>query len=167
MSATKFADQVDEVLGYQESFEMPVQVEDHEQIKNNKARMIEDFPIGVATAQGDIYQVSIGTLPKSAKPRANHQVAEGDTQGSRHILADRVTVYDCDQSEVASIIKSKYGVEIQAQYIGPVFASPENPTKNDLRHPEHGNQGFEAGAVIACIHQRNLDAEEREQRARD
>ena len=38
---------------------------------------------------------------------------------------------------------------------------------NDLTHPEHGNQGFSAGAVCAVVYQRNLDAEEREARVLD
>jgi len=56
---------------------------------------------------------------------------------------------------------------VEPQYIGPVFVSPEKPTANDLMHPEHGPQGFPAGAVCAIVFQRSLDSEERAQRVID
>jgi hypothetical protein len=37
----------------------------------------------------------------------------------------------------------------------------------DLTHPEHGNHLYRGDMVIACVYQRNLDAEERERRAMD
>lgn len=119
-----------------------------------------------ASHQGDLVIVALDSLPKSAKPRANRQLADGNTQGSRHVL-ERGDVYDCDVAEVASEIKRIYGEDIGQQYIGPVFVSTENPTDSDLTHPEHGNQGFPAGQVCAVVFQRNLDAEQRERRSRD
>jgi len=116
--------------------------------------------------QGDLILVAIAKLPKSAKPRKNRQLADGDTQGSRHVL-ERGEVFDCKASEVVKAIKAATGCDVDKKYVGPVFRSPEEPTANDLTHPEHGNQGFPAGCVIAVVYQRNLDAEERERRTRD
>lgn len=137
-----------------------------ESIVNDAPKLHPSFEVGDVAHQGDLIIVAIAALPKSAKPRANRQLAEGNTQGSRHILK-RGEVYDCAAAEVAKAIKSATGCTVAEQYIGPVFVSPKRPTKNDLTHPEHGNQGFPAGAVCAVVYQRNLDQEQREQRTRD
>lgn len=141
-------------------------VGNHEPIINDAPNFLEAFTTGDVSHQGDILIVGIASLPKSAKPRANRQLADGNTQGSRHIL-ERGDVYDCESGEVVSAIKSATGVTVEAEYVGPVFVSPASPTENDLTHPEHGNQGFPAGQVCAVVFQRNLDAEQRARRARD
>lgn len=138
-----------------------------ESIINDAPKMLEAFSVGDVTHQGDLTIVCIATLPKSAKPRKSQQIADGETQGSRHILRDGIAVYGCDPKEVAAAIKAANGCGIGLPYIGPVFVSPANPTEHDLSHPEHGHQGFSAGAVCAVVIQRSLDAEEREQRVQD
>ena len=137
-----------------------------ERIVNNDPKLLETFAPGDVSWQGDLGIVCIGKMPKSAKPRSNRQLADGDTQGSRHILV-RGDVYDADPAEVASLIRLETGCEVDARYIGPVFVSPSDPTDRDLNHPEHGPQGFAAGAVCAVVYQRSLDAEEREEKVRD
>lgn len=134
---------------------------------NDASKLLETFSVGDVSAQGDLYIVGIASLPKSHKPRASKQMADGDTQGSRHILLDHIEAYDCDPEEVAALIKEANGATVEAHYIGPVFVSPANPTADDLHHPEHGNQGFPAGTICAVVIQRNLDAEEQAQRAKD
>lgn len=139
----------------------------HEALINNAPKLHETFEIGDVSHQGDIIIVRIASLPKSAKPRANRQLAEGDTPGSRHVLT-RGKVYTVDPQEVVSLIKSACPKSaVQTQYVGPVFVSPKNPTANDLDHPEHGPQGFPAGSICAVVFQRNCDAEERERRVQD
>jgi hypothetical protein len=145
--------------------------ESKERLVNDAAKLHASFEPGDVTHQGDLIIVSIGVLPASAKPRANRQLADGDTQGSRHVL-DRGDIFDADPEAVASLIlkaTDKAGCEcaVDPQYIGPVFRSPVDPTADDLTHPEHGNQGFPAGTICAVVYQRNLDDEEREQRTRD
>ena len=137
-----------------------------EKIVNNDSKFLETFKVGDVSYQGDIIIVGISTLPKSAKPRINRQLADGDTQGSRHIC-ERGEVFDCDLFEVASLIKDSTGCIIGNKYIGPVFVSPNNPSADDITHPEHGNQGFPAGQVCAVVYQRNLDAENREAKVID
>jgi hypothetical protein len=138
-----------------------------EGIINDDPKMLESFEIGDVSHQGDLMLVRIAELPKSAKTRLSHQLAEGNTQGSRHVITPRAKVYSANADEIVMAIASANGVKIDARYIGPVFVSPAAPTENDLSHPEHGNQGFPAGSVIACVYQRSLDSEEREQRVRD
>jgi hypothetical protein len=141
-------------------------VKQHEPIVNDAPKLHPTFEPGDVSNQGDLIIVAIRSLPRSAKPRKDRQLAEGSTQGSRHIL-ERGNAYDCDPTEVAALIREANGCEVSRAYIGPVFESPANPTENDLTHPEHGNQGFPAGAVCAVVFQRSLDQEEREQRVVD
>ena len=142
-------------------------VQKPEVVVKDAPRLHAVFEAGKDVAHhGDIIIVPIFCLPKSAKPRTNRQLADGDTQGSRHVMT-RGDVYDCDIAEVAEEIVRATGVRVGAEYIGPVFVSPDAPTENDLTHPEHGNQGFPAGAVCAVVYQRNLDSEQREARVRD
>ncbi len=144
----------------------PVDGEVAERIVNDDPKLHATFEPGDVSHQGDLIIVCIHALPPSAKIRTNRQLADGSTQGSRHVL-ERGDVYDCQAGEVAAAIQKANGTVVEAQYIGPVFVSPESPTENDLTHPEHGNQGFPAGTVCAVVYQRNLDAEEREQRVAD
>ena len=140
--------------------------EPKERIANDDAKLFEDFPVGSVSHQGDLMLVSIGSFPKSAKPRVNRQLADGSTQGSRHVLQNG-SVFDADANEVSQLIFQATKCRVETGYIGPVFVSPTAPTENDLTHPEHGNQGFPAGTVCAVVFQRNLDAEEREVRSSD
>lgn len=135
-------------------------------IINDDPKLHPTFEPGDVSHQGDLIIVGIHKLPASAKLRSNRQLAEGSTQGSRHVL-ERGDVYDCDPAQVVEAIHKANGVLVEVQYVGPVFISPEAPTADDLSHPEHGNQGFPAGAVCATVYQRNLDAEERASRVQD
>ena len=137
-----------------------------EGIVNDASHLHATFAVGDVAFQGDLCLVGIGRLPQSARPRANRQLAEGSTQGSRHVL-ERGDVYDADPTEVIALIRSANGTEVDPRYIGPVIVSPAEPTAEDLTHPEHGNQGFPAGTVCAVVYQRSLDAEQREARVRD
>lgn len=139
-----------------------------ESVVNDDPKLFDDYPPGTVAHQGDLIIVGIPELPKSAKPRKNRQLADGNTQGSRHVLT-RGELFDADPAEVAALIKqaTKSSDLIEAKYLGPVFTAPESPTANDLEHPEHGNVGFPAGTHCAVVYQKNLDAEEREQRTRD
>jgi hypothetical protein len=137
-----------------------------EGIVNDEAKLLEGFSVGDVSHQGDLIIVGIVALPRSARPRKNRQLAEGSTQGSRHVLK-RGSVYDCDAADVVAAIEIATKQQIDARYVGPVFVSPKNPTADDLTHPEHGNQGFPAGQVCAVVYQRSLDSEQREQRVVD
>jgi len=134
---------------------------------NDAPRLLADFPVGSSAHQGDVIFVAIKSLPKSAKPRLNHQLADGNTQGSRHILTPRAKVYDCDKAQVIAAIKRANKCVVTEDLIGPVFVSPAAPTEHDVTHPEHGDIGFEERAVIACVFQRNLDSLERARRVQD
>ena len=117
---------------------------------------------GDTAHQGDLIFVGLKTLPATAEARANRQLADGNTQGSRHVLADGPDVFNCPPADVAKAIKNLTGQAVAEQYIGPVFHTPATVT-----HPEHGDHTWPEDGVVACVYQRNLDAEQREQRVRD
>lgn len=137
-----------------------------ENVTNDATRTITDamMAVGDNYAQGDIYFVRIRNLPKSAKPRKSRQLAEGDTQGSRHICAIG-DVYDCDPAEVVEAISAACGCDVGEQYVGPVVRTADGVAL--VEHPEHGDHRYDGDMVLACVFQRSLDAEEREQRVRD
>lgn len=143
-----------------------------ENITNDETRIVTDSMLGVGDniAQGDLYFVRIASLPASAKPRgSNYQLAEGDTQGSRHNL-DNGKAYQCDKAEVIAAIKKACGCTINEKYIGPVFETVNG--RAYVSHPEHGDHDFRVESVggsmcIAVVFQRALDAEEREARVID
>jgi hypothetical protein len=137
-----------------------------ERIANDESHLHSSFEVGDVAHQGDLIIVGISGLPASACPRKNRQLADGDTQGSRHVL-ERGDLFDADSRETARMINAATGCEVDSKYVGPVFISPENPTADDLTHPEHGNQGFPGSRVCAVVFQRNLEAEKREARVLD
>jgi len=137
-----------------------------EAIVNDAPKLLESFEVGDAVRQGDLYLIRIKSMPKSARPRGNRQLADGTTQGSRHVL-ERGEVFDCDPEAVARAVKSATKIDIDERYCGPVIRTASEPTENDLTHPEHGNIGFPADSICAVVFQRSLDAEQREMRVRD
>ena len=148
------------------TIQMPAVVPQAEALVNDAPRTFTeaDFPIGTVAHQGDLVMVRIRRLPKSAKKRSTRQMADGSTQGSRHILTEMSgDAFDCDAEEVVKALKTACPkVDIGAQYIGPVFRTPAA-----LEHPEHGDHIYAFEGVVAVVVQRNLDAERREQRTRD
>lgn len=148
---------------------IPRVTEDHEKMFNDDPVTITDsqLDIGQGCHQGDLIVVRLGAMPTSAKPRNSRQLAEGDTQGSRHILA-KGQVFDADPAEVAALIKKANGVVVNPAYIGPVFCTNQNGEAN-LEHPEHGDHLYRGeNMCFGTIYQRNWDAEEAaERRARD
>ena len=116
---------------------------------------------GDVSHQGDLILVALTVLPKSAVLRHNRQLAEGATKGSRHVLIGG-TVYDADKVEARKMLKADAKLDVDERYIGPVFSGAAIVT-----HPEHAHQVFPEQVCTVVVYQRNLDAEEREQRARD
>lgn len=138
-----------------------------ERIVNDAPRIFTDadWPVGSAAHQGDLILVRIGAMPKG-KPRKDRQMAEGTTQGSRHVL-EVGEALDCDATQVAKAIKAACPKAdlIDAKYIGPVFRTVDGSAA--LRHPEHGDHEYSGDMAVACVYQKNLDAEQREVRSRD
>lgn len=138
-----------------------------ESMVNNTPRTFTDadFPVGTVSHQGDLILVRIAALPPSAKPRTNRQLADGDTQGSRHVV-ERGDVFDANAEDVVKAIKAVCPKsDPQSRYVGPLFRTVDGEA--DLIHPEHGHHLYRGDMVVACYYQRNQDAEEREQRTRD
>jgi hypothetical protein len=130
-----------------------------ESIINNQTRTFTDAPR--ATRQGDLYLINIPAMPTSAKPRADRQLAEGNTQGSRHVCRTG-NVFDANRGELAALIRKATGQAIEEKYIGPVFTGPAY-----IEHPEHGDHDFQCEGTFAVVFQKSLDQLEREQRVLD
>jgi len=137
-----------------------------ENITNDDTRVITEAMMGVGDCypQGDLYFVRLAKMPKSAKPRANRQLADGTTQGSRHVC-EIGDVYDCDRSELSEEIKAANGAEVDQKYLGIVFSTKDG--RASVTHPEHGDHDYRMDGCFAVVVQRNLTADQREVRAID
>ncbi len=133
-----------------------------ERIANDAARTFDDFPVGTVAHQGDVMFVAIKGLPEGAKPRANRQIADGDTQGSRHV-AESGTLYDCPAANVVVAVKAATGCTIMDYMAGPVIVGPA-----EITHPEHGDHVYAESVTLACVFQRAWSQHQQaEARARD
>jgi hypothetical protein len=146
-----------------------------ESLVNDAERVFDDasLPVGSMAAQGDLYMVRLAELPAGAAPRSNRQMAEGDTQGSRHVL-ELGNAYDCPAEQIQAAIRAVtgqggHGVDVNPRYIGPVFKTEGQGQQAQalLTHPEHGDHRYQGQMVCAVVYQRNLDAEGRERRVED
>ena len=121
-------------------------------IKNNETqRFPEAATPGDSWRQGDLYITLLAAIPAGAirEERPNPQLAEGTTQGSRHILdsLDGVTLYR---------------LAAPGPFDGPILECRQERT---ITHPEHGDVVLPAG-VYAISYQR-VDAEGRQRRVED
>lgn len=91
-----------------------------------KTERIGSPSVGDVVRQGDLYLVNIAEMPKG-KPTKDRQLAEGNTQGSRHIVQGDVEIVIPDQPH-ASINRVLCGPAIHCK--GEV----------EVTHPEHGNK---------------------------
>jgi len=137
-----------------------------ENITNDATRTVTDAMLGVGEcqAQGDLYIVRLPGLPASARPRRDRQLADGNTQGSRHVCTVG-DAYDADADELVRMIRTATRCGVGRQYVGPVIRTVEG--KAYVEHPEHGDLDFRGDMVLAVVFQRALDAEEREARVAD
>lgn len=128
----------------------------HELIVNDAPRTFTDadFPVGSVAHQGDLILVRIESLPSGCRKRAMNQLADGNTQGSRHVLAVG-QAYDGDPVDISCLISSVCkGVAVQTGFIGPVFETIDGVA--DVTHPEHGDHLYRGDMVIACVYQREI-----------
>ena len=106
---------------------------------------------GDCIPQGDVYLTKLDRIPEGAKPiHPRAQVAEGETQGSRHILDSLAGV-------------RMYEMPGKSALDGPYLLLEEPRT---LTHPEHKHIALAPGCY-GIHYQRDLDAEERERRVAD
>lgn len=133
-----------------------------ERIKNDEPATVGTVSIGDVVRQGDLYLVAIGDLPAKRTPTGERQLAPGNTQGSRHVLAGECEVFTAEPAAIAALVKKSNGVIIPAPLLGPVFRTVGEVT---VEHPEHGHRALPAGECFATVYQRAFADEVR--RAQD
>ena len=106
------------VEAYDEVRHVADSVRDHRQWRFSEAASPGDY-----WRQGDVFITLLDGVPKNAKPgNIVTQLAEGNTQGSRHCLDDILGV-------------SFFALERPTALDGPVLQLTEERT---ITHPEHG-----------------------------
>lgn len=124
----------------------------------------DTWAAGDCCHQGDLIFVCLGEKPRKLEARANRQIAEGDTRGSRHVVAGG-EVYDGNPKELMGLVKLATNDRVvvsRLAYIGPVFEGP-----CVVEHPEHQHHSFPKDTLTCVLFQRNQSAEDREGRALD
>ena len=91
-----------------------------------KTETIGSPSIGDVVRQGDLYLVNIESLP-AGKKLEDRQLAEGNTQGSRHVV----------QGDVSLVSPEAAHPGIDRVLCGPAFHCNEAA---EVTHPEHGNK---------------------------
>lgn len=115
-----------------------------ESIRNDDAHRVETMSVGDMWAQGDIGFASLAEIPSKAililRPAA--QLSPGNTQGSRHLVADLSAV-------------KLYSLADPTPLDGPIIDAPNGVT---VTHPEHGDVTLPPG-VYGVIYQRAFSDE--------
>lgn len=122
---------------------LALMAEDAQRAKNDQPRDCTTLPVGDVAQQGDVY-IHVAPTDHPHGPRlATRQLAEGDTQGSRHIAEGHVKIY-APTTPTASMETGAL--------LGPVVVATGPWT---LTHPEHPHHHYGPG-TYAIVHQ--LDA---------
>lgn len=100
-------------------------------------RYIEEMKVGQYVRQGDLYIQMVASADPAWKPTKNRQLALGATQGSRHTVADSITVMaNPKNGEVEILAEGKF------RCLGPQIVAE---TRFSVDHPEHGNMSLPPG----------------------
>jgi len=91
-------------------------------------RVVRKIEAGQFVRQGDVYAVRIKAIPSGLKETQERQLAPGNTQGSRHVLAGQVKVWARDNGDSLT---------------GPVFEVLGKSAT--LTHPEHAHIDLPTG----------------------
>lgn len=108
--------------------------------KDTRPRDLQSLQIGEIGHQGDIYVHRAPENHPYGPELASRQLAEGSTQGSRHMAVGKLKVY-------ASVTNPPSATSLAL--LGPVVVASE-PWR--LEHPEHAMHLYPAG-VFAIVHQ--------------
>lgn len=111
--------------------------------KNTDARQVDAIDPFEFGHQGDVYLWALPEIPDCAEPdpKPRAQLADGDTQGSRHILDDLSKV---------EMFKLKEPNPLQ----GPVIRVKETVT---LTHPEHAHVILSPGIYFVSFQRLRAD----------
>ena len=123
-----------------------------EAIRNDETAVLETMSLGDVVRQGDLYVVAVKAIPRGARPTTERQLVPGSTQGSRHTLQGKCSVFTTKPEAAMVAIREAVGrnLELFPQLLGPMFRCPQ-PV--ELAHPEHGNRILPAGCY-ATVYQR-------------
>lgn len=136
----------------------------HEQMDVRAFEQVNLEPGDVAQ-QGDVYLVCLPDSPPCATTVSRRQIADGNTQGSRHIVA-RGLVLDTDTATKKEALLDVIPTAEWREYqFGPLVSPVDGSVL--LTHPEHGDRQYNFEGCLLVGYQRSLDADGREERARD
>lgn len=114
-----------------------------------EAKTVTSIEVGQFARQGDIYLHRVADDWPRGKALSNHQLAPGETRGSRHVANSACNIFEGQKlpEYVAEHIKEYHATfafdGIARAILGPVIVSDGNAVIN---HPEHGDIKLRCGA---------------------
>jgi len=97
-----------------------------------EVRNISKIEVGQVVRQGDIYIHRVENDHPHGKMAENHQLAEGNTQGSRHVADENAQVF----------VGTKAPQWAERAFLGPLVKST---VAFKIVHPEHAHVNLPAG----------------------
>lgn len=140
-----------------------------DRVRNDETAVVGTVSVGDVIRQGDLYLVCItGHMPKRTTLLSDRQLAPGNTQGSRHVVAGQCNVHDANDktalirtiNRVCPPSKKMLVPDRDEPLIGPIV---EALGQVEIDHPEHGNRVLPAGEVYAVVYQRAFAEQVRRQ----
>lgn len=116
----------------------------------HRTREIAEFPIGKHIRQGDVYIVRVKDDHPHGGIRESHQLAFGNSKGSRHMADSNFICYEGTQ------LPPKV---TEGTFLGPCIQTDVRAT---ITHPEHCHFVIPAGTYQIC-HQTDLQTRLRAQ----
>lgn len=114
--------------------ELLTKVRDEASSAPNDVRMVRVLNVGEASVrQGDILIWAIKEVPVGAVRRQSHQLALGDTLGSRHLAPPEAEVYDLPEN-------------MRQVGLNAIFRLRERGT---VTHPQHAHISLPSGCYMA------------------
>ena len=134
-----------------------------EQIRNDETQSVGTVSPGDVIRQGDLYLVALDNLDGiEATPISDRQLAPGNTQGSRHVIAGQAELLKASSPDaVAARINTLVrDARVEPALVGPLVLAGAGC---ELTHPEHGNFRLPEGECFAVVYQRAFAEEVRRQ----
>lgn len=126
-----------------------------EQIRNDERRVVEVMSPGDNVRQGDIYITFLDREPRVIGPHESRQLAEGNTQGSRHTVEGDCEVLQVDGAEALEILHRLVPDSRNfEQFVGPMIRAPKGC---EVPHPEHAHYSLPPGSHLVTIQRAHAD----------
>ena len=119
-------------------------LEASKELNTAEVREIKNFPIGKHVRQGDVYILRVADNAPRGKETFERQLAQGNTQGSRHMAVGTLKCFQPSTDRPAAMLS-----DARAYLPGPLVVATKEWS---VTHPEHAHYKLPAG-TYQIMHQ--------------